>query len=127
MRSHQHQPNHFLRAGEAARVVEQITGERPHSASIHRWASRGLRGVKLRTIYAMGARRTTEKWIREFFESVAAAAEEGQAAPATEPDRLAAIQKAEQALDSDGISPGSLDDPPVDTKRRRVVRRRRRS
>ncbi|MCA9141125.1 MAG: hypothetical protein KDB00_30350 [Planctomycetales bacterium] len=42
---------------------------------MHRWASRGLKGVKLRTAYAGGHKRTTEEWLREFFDSVTAAAQ----------------------------------------------------
>ncbi|MDV6031966.1 MAG: DUF1580 domain-containing protein [Phycisphaera sp. RhM] len=58
----------------AARIVEKITGERPHAATLHRWASCGRTGVKLRTAYAGGHRRTTEDWIREFFDAVTQAA-----------------------------------------------------
>lgn len=63
-------PFRMIRLSAAASVVEQITGERPHVATMHRWASRGLRGVKLRCAYAGGHRRTTEQWVKEFFEGV---------------------------------------------------------
>ncbi|WP_164104245.1 DUF1580 domain-containing protein [Candidatus Laterigemmans baculatus] len=116
----------LLRLTEAVGIVEQLTNDRPHVASLHRWASRGLRGVKLKTIYALGARRTTEKWLREFFASVSG---EGAGEPSTaspEPDRLTAIEKAEQALDAGGISP-MPPDPSDSKKRRRITRRIRRS
>ncbi|QDV45779.1 hypothetical protein Enr13x_56590 [Stieleria neptunia] len=71
-------PLRMIRVSAAAKVVEKITGERPHVATLHRWASRGLKGVRLRTAYAGGHRRTTEKWIREFFEAVTASANGGR-------------------------------------------------
>ncbi|WP_167546699.1 DUF1580 domain-containing protein [Stieleria maiorica] len=63
----------LLRLSKAVSVVERITGERPHVASLHRWAARGLAGCKLRTVYAAGCRRTSALWIREFFDAVTAA------------------------------------------------------
>ncbi len=60
----------LMRLSHAADIVEKITKERPHVATLHRWAQRGVAGVRLRTHYALGAKRTTEQWIREFFDAV---------------------------------------------------------
>jgi len=54
--------------------VETITGDRPHIATIHRWRLRGCKGVRLQTAFAGGHCRTSEKWVREFFAKVTAAA-----------------------------------------------------
>jgi hypothetical protein len=43
-------------------------GKPPSLATIHRWASVGLHGRKLRTLRAGGALATTERWVLEFFE-----------------------------------------------------------
>lgn len=66
-------PNLLVRLSAAAGVVEKMTGERPHAATISRWTTRGLQGVRLRTCYAGGIKRTTEAWIRAFFRDVTAA------------------------------------------------------
>jgi hypothetical protein len=64
----------LIRFSTAAGEVEKITGERPHVSSLHRWASRGLKGVTLQVQYAGGHRRTKRRWLREFFQAVTDAA-----------------------------------------------------
>lgn len=59
-----------VRFAQASRFVEEITGEAPHPTIFYRWATVGLFGVKLRTAYAGGVKRTTRAWIREFFAEV---------------------------------------------------------
>ncbi|MEM6277071.1 MAG: DUF1580 domain-containing protein [Pseudomonadota bacterium] len=71
----------MVRLSAAACIVEKITGDRPHAATLHRWASRGLKGVKLKFVYAGGHRRTTEEWVREFFDAVTEAASCGSDNP----------------------------------------------
>jgi len=85
-------------------IVEQITGDRPHIATIHRWHLRGCKGVKLQTAFAGGHRRTTETWIREFFNAVTAAANGTTASQSEESfKQSAAYAKAEQELAAAGI------------------------
>jgi len=84
-------------------IVEQITGDRPHIATIHRWHLRGCRGVKLQTAFAGGHRRTTEVWVREFFAAVTAAANGTESGPKESPKRSDAYAKAEQELAAAGI------------------------
>jgi hypothetical protein len=57
--------------------VEDITGERVHVATLHRWATHGLAGCRLRTIYARGSRRTRHQWLMDFFRQVADAKASG--------------------------------------------------
>lgn len=59
-----------VRFAQASRLVEEITGEAPHPTIFYRWEKVGLFGVKLRTAYAGGVKRTTRAWIREFFAAV---------------------------------------------------------
>lgn len=67
----------MLRLSEAGKLVEAIVGETPHPSSLHRWATNGLKGIKLKTIYACGCRRTCHEWLIEFFEEVGGARPEG--------------------------------------------------
>ena len=68
-------PLRMVRLSAASCIVEKITGDKPNPSTLYRWHSRGLKGVKLRTAYAGGHRRTTEQWIREFFDAVTEAAD----------------------------------------------------
>jgi hypothetical protein len=65
----------LVKLSKVAAIVEKITGERPHVCTIHRWCRRGCKGVKLRTAFAGGHRRSTETWVKEFFQAVTAAAD----------------------------------------------------
>ncbi len=44
-----------------------------HVSTWHRWAMRGVAGQRLKTVCVGGRRRTTERYVREFFEAVTAA------------------------------------------------------
>ena len=45
-------------------------GKRIGLQAVHRWANRGLRGVKLRTMMVGGHRMTTLQWLREFLAAI---------------------------------------------------------
>lgn len=68
-------PNSLIRLSESVDVVGRIAGERFHIATIHRWASRGIFGVRLRTKQIGAHRKTCEAWINQFFDDVSVAAE----------------------------------------------------
>lgn len=61
----------LVRLSDAPAIVEELTGEKPHPCTVHRWAKNGLSGIKLRTIFACGCRRTKLEWLNLFFEEVA--------------------------------------------------------
>jgi hypothetical protein len=87
---------------EATATVERITGVRPHRATIHRWFTRGLKGIRLKSVYAVGARRTKQEWIEEFFEAV------GQAMPSEpaqceRPAKSKRVKAAEERLAKAGM------------------------
>ena len=98
-------PDQLVRFGEAAKIVESITREPVSTASIYRWASRGLRGVRLRTAFAGGHRRTSETFLREFFAAVTAAADGVSVSPSitTTNRRADQIARADQELRDAGI------------------------
>ena len=52
------------------KLIEKRTGQRPHISTIHRWVQRGINGVKLRTTFVGGYRRTSQRWLQEFFDAV---------------------------------------------------------
>ena len=97
-------PDLLVRLSDAPRLVARITGERPHKSVIYRWASRGLRNVKLQTAFAGGYRRTSWRWLLEFFAEVTAAAD-GKSRPQidTAARRAKEIATAEQELSRHGI------------------------
>ena len=104
----------YLTLAQAAKVV---TGA-PSSAAVWRWCRRGVlarNGRRLRLRHARVGRRiyTTESWLSEFFDSVAAAdCEDAASAEAvtskpvrrrSASERKRAIRAAERYLDEEGL------------------------
>ncbi|MGB0715584.1 MAG: DUF1580 domain-containing protein [Phycisphaerae bacterium] len=56
----------LLTLSQAAKWIGRRTGKVPHLKTIHRWATRGLRGGKLETIRPGGVIYTTERALEEF-------------------------------------------------------------
>lgn len=90
----------YLSPSEAAKFVERLTGKRPHASTLARWMQRGLSGVRLKHIYALGTRRSRPEWIEAFFADVASAQQCGTNTPEPPSQRVA---QAEAALARDGI------------------------
>ena len=65
--------DHYILLSAVPKLVQRLTGQRPHIATIHRWRQRGLRGVRLQTTFVGGHRRTTTRWLLEFFDDLHAA------------------------------------------------------
>ena len=61
----------LIRINEVARQLPGRNGRPKHPATLHRWAERGVRGVKLRTEWVGFDRYTTWAWVREFFAACA--------------------------------------------------------
>ncbi|MGP0067064.1 MAG: DUF1580 domain-containing protein [Isosphaeraceae bacterium] len=53
-------------AGVPGLLPQTASGKDQHISTIHRWATRGCRGVVLRTVDVGGKRYTTRQWLREF-------------------------------------------------------------
>ena len=47
--------------------LEKRLGKRVHIISVHRWANKGVAGVKLATLYIAGRRYTSKEAIERFF------------------------------------------------------------
>lgn len=58
----------------AADRVAEFIGRRVHDETIRRWATRGVRGVKLETVVVAGSRVTTHDAIERFIAATTAAA-----------------------------------------------------
>jgi hypothetical protein len=59
----------WLNVREAAKHVASLTGRKTHPQTIRDWANRGLRGVRLRSVYRGGVKLTCPEWLEEFFEA----------------------------------------------------------
>ncbi len=66
---------------EAAGWLERRFGRRPNTATIWRWAIKGLRGVRLQTIALGRYRYTTERAIERFIDQTSAVIAPHGAAP----------------------------------------------
>lgn len=64
------EPNYFG-LPEVPTRVQKLIGKRSSLSAAYRWVDRGIAGVRLRTIYALGAQRTSDEWLLEFFTAVA--------------------------------------------------------
>jgi hypothetical protein len=66
--------NVLLTLPAATKVAEQIIGVRPHRSTLWRYATKGHRGIHLRTRKILGGYRTTREWLQEFFDQTENAA-----------------------------------------------------
>jgi predicted RNase H-like nuclease len=44
-------------------IVEELTGRRLHDTALHRWAKRGIAGLRLQTITVGRRRYSTRRWL----------------------------------------------------------------
>jgi hypothetical protein len=58
---------------EATKTIPPIDGKRPHASSLWRWASKGVRGVKLEHLRVGRRVVTTREALQRFFQAVAEA------------------------------------------------------
>ena len=79
---------------------------RPHISQVYRWASRGLRGIRLEWVQVGGQRYTSREAIQRFISRLTAAAG-GEAAPTPPPARRQAeVSRAESELVAAGYEVG---------------------
>jgi hypothetical protein len=87
--------------GELPRHVPARNGRRMHLSTGFRWASRGIRGVRLETIRVGGLLVTSVEALQRWCEQLTA--EDGDPAPHTSAQRERAAEAAEVQLDKIGI------------------------
>ena len=54
----------------AKRLPTRRAGKRPHVATLYRWASRGLRGIRLETLQVGGTMCTSVEALQRFFDQL---------------------------------------------------------
>lgn len=64
----------LITLSEAAQILPKINGKRPSTVTLHRWATAGLRGVKLESSKIGGRRVTSPEALDAFIERVNGAA-----------------------------------------------------
>ena len=89
----------FLTMTEATKVLPG----RPNIATLWRWRTRGVRGVKLESCLVGGRRYTSREALDRFIERSTAAGDGETLKPRTNRQRQAAISQAERELAADGI------------------------
>jgi hypothetical protein len=72
---------------------------RPSVATIWRWATAGVRGIKLESILVGGTRYTSAERLQEFCDNLTAAANGGMPAPVNRRTRRAEIEQAEREFE----------------------------
>ncbi|MEX2217051.1 MAG: DUF1580 domain-containing protein [Phycisphaeraceae bacterium] len=117
--------DHYISLSAATRLAPcKANGKRIHIATITRWARRGLRGVRLRTVKFGRTPCTTEAWLHEFFEALAEADEFTSSnipRPPSTRERDRAARRAREILrlpnsDNDGVH----ESVPVDDKKKQA-------
>ncbi|MEM9351607.1 MAG: DUF1580 domain-containing protein [Planctomycetota bacterium] len=56
-------------------AIARATGKRPHTATIYRWRTRGVRGARLETVVIGGRRVTSVDAVRRFVRETTASAD----------------------------------------------------
>ncbi|KAA1262293.1 hypothetical protein LF1_48570 [Rubripirellula obstinata] len=83
----------LLRMSDVPDVVEELTGERPHLGTVHKWRKRGIAGVRLDCSFAMGCYRTSRAALVAFFDRIAVAKAGGDPDTKAGPVTLARLDR----------------------------------
>lgn len=94
-----HETESLITMTQAAKLLPG----RPNVATLWRWRTSGIRGVRLETLRIGGRRMTSKEALSRFHERVTAAADGEAPRPRTLRQRRAAIARAERELDEAGI------------------------
>ena len=78
-------------------------GYRPNRSTVHRWRTRGARGVKLETVLIGGKRFTSEEKLQAFNAATTAAADGAEAVVTTAAPVSRSSSQAEAFLAAEGI------------------------
>jgi hypothetical protein len=87
---------------------------RPHVATLWRWRTAGLRGIRLETLLCGGRRMTSREALARFFARVTSAADGQQTDPPT--SEASDYQRAVAQLTDDGLLPRKNSYPPTGAK-----------
>lgn len=76
---------------------------RPHISTLHRWRTRGVRGIRLETILLGGKRATSIEALNRFYAAISAGNSSESVHSSASGRRELEIQRAEERLDDAGI------------------------
>lgn len=65
----------YISLSQAAKSLPNHGGQGVHIATLHRWCTHGVRGVRLRYVMVGIRRCTTAEWLNDFLESITEARE----------------------------------------------------
>lgn len=80
----------------AKKLPRRRAGKKPHVATLYRWASHGLKGIRLETIQVGGTLCTSLEALQRFFDGLGA--QSGVRTLPTTPTREAEIRRADEEL-----------------------------
>jgi hypothetical protein len=83
-------------------LPEAAPGKRVHRVTVHRWVTKGVRGVRLETTRIGGRRRTSRQAVRRFLDRLNA--QDGQ----PEPVELSCDRKREQHAKANALAAAGL-------------------
>jgi hypothetical protein len=93
------QRDQYLSLAQAAALLPG----RPHISTLHRWRTRGVRGVRLSTILIGGQRRVALTELHRFIETVTELANHGTTTVSLSQGRRRSRESAESFLDEEGV------------------------
>lgn len=96
--------DHLVEMGDVPRVLEETIKKRLNLATLYRWQSRGIAGIKLETILVGGKRFTTVEALNRFF-AQSTLAKQGRLSIATKEGmaRAAAIRQKQIDREADSL------------------------
>ena len=93
--------NLFPLAAATSQLPRRRQGKKAHTATVYRWAQRGLRGVRLETLRVGGTLCTSREALQRFFERLTDTDSPPPSVPSV--SRKASIEKADAELARLGI------------------------
>lgn len=94
------QDENLIPLGEATAILPRRNGKRLHVSTLHRWTSRGVRGVRLETLRLGGLLMTSQEALQRFTDRLAGSSHRRSN---KSPSRAREIQKADSELTAVGI------------------------
>jgi len=88
---------------ELCRKLPGRDGKQLNIATVYRWAQKGRKGVRLKSVFVGGTRYTSANAVLEFFNKIDAAEQPEQPKQPTPRQRRQAFERARRELDREGL------------------------
>ena len=86
-----------------AQAARTLPGGAVHISTLHRWRTKGIRGIRLKTFRRGGGRYTYPSWLEDFFAATTCATDGERPPTRTSKQRERDIRQAEADCERDGI------------------------